>query len=54
MPLTVKEIDNLSCPEGKSQIKRSAGNGLFLFIKIMVQSFGAFVLGTRRSTKRWL
>ena len=33
MSLTVKEIDSLSCPEGKSQIKRSAGNGLFLFVK---------------------
>lgn len=33
MPLTVKEIDSLSCPEGQSQVKRSDGNGLFLFIK---------------------
>lgn len=33
MPLTVQEIKNISCPEGKSQIKRSDGNSLFLLIK---------------------
>lgn len=33
MPLTVQEINNLSCPEDKSQIKKFDGNGLFLLIK---------------------
>ena len=33
MSLKVQEIKNISCPEGKSQIKRSDGNNLFLLIK---------------------
>jgi len=33
MPLTVQEVKNISCPDGKSQIKRSDGNNLFLLIK---------------------
>lgn len=33
MSLTVQEIKNISCPDGKSQIKRSDGNNLFLLIK---------------------
>lgn len=33
MPLKAAEIDNLSCPEDKSQIKRFDSNGLFLLIK---------------------
>jgi hypothetical protein len=33
MPLTVQEIKNISCPDGKSQIKRSDSNNLFLLIK---------------------
>ncbi|PSW48038.1 tyrosine-type recombinase/integrase [Photobacterium kishitanii] len=34
MALTVQEVKNLSCPDGKSQIKRSDGNNLFLLVKI--------------------
>ena len=33
MPLTIQEIKNLSCPNDKSQIKRSDGNNLFLLVK---------------------
>jgi integrase len=33
MSLTVQEIKNISCPDGKSQIKRSDGNNLFLLVK---------------------
>lgn len=33
MALTVQEVKNLSCPDGKSQIKRSDGNNLFLLVK---------------------
>ncbi len=33
MPLTVQGIKNVSCPEGKAQIKRSDGNNLFLLVK---------------------
>ncbi|HIF9158922.1 TPA: tyrosine-type recombinase/integrase [Photobacterium damselae] len=33
MALTVQEVKNLSCPDGKSQIKRSDGNNLFLLLK---------------------
>lgn len=33
MPLTVQEVKNISCPDGKSQIKRSDGNNLFLLVK---------------------
>ncbi len=33
MPLTALEIKKISCPENKSQIKRSDGNGLFLLVK---------------------
>ena len=33
MPLTVQEVKNISCPDGKSQIKKSDGNNLFLLVK---------------------
>jgi len=33
MPLTVQEVKNLSCPDDKSQIKKSDGNNLFLLVK---------------------
>lgn len=33
MPLTAQEVKNISCPDGKSQVKRSDGNNLFLLIK---------------------
>lgn len=33
MPLKAAEIDNLSCPENKSQIKKFDSNGLFLLVK---------------------
>jgi len=33
MPLTAQEVKNISCPEDKSQIKRSDGNNLFLLVK---------------------
>ena len=33
MALTVLEIKNAICPEGKRQTKKSDGNGLFLLIK---------------------
>lgn len=33
MPLTVQEVKNISCPDVKSQIKRSDGNNLFLLVK---------------------
>lgn len=34
MSLTAQEVKNIICPEGKSQIKRSDGNNLFLLVKI--------------------
>lgn len=34
MALTALEVKNSTCPEGKLQIKKSAGNGLFLLVKI--------------------
>ena len=33
MPLTVLEVKNISCPDDKSQIKKSDGNNLFLLVK---------------------
>jgi integrase len=33
MALTVQEVKNISCPDDKSQIKRSDGNNLFLLVK---------------------
>ncbi|MFC1518100.1 tyrosine-type recombinase/integrase [Pseudomonadota bacterium] len=33
MALTVQEVKNISCPDGKSQIKKSDGNNLFLLVK---------------------
>lgn len=33
MPLTVLEVKNISCPDDKSQIKKSDGNSLFLLVK---------------------
>lgn len=33
MALTIQEVKNISCPDGKSQIKRSDGNNLFLLVK---------------------
>jgi integrase len=33
MSLTVQEVKNTSCPEGKSQLKKSDGNNLFLLVK---------------------
>lgn len=33
MPLTAQEVKNISCPDGKSQIKKSDGNNLFLLVK---------------------
>lgn len=33
MPLTVQEVKNISCPDDKTQIKRSDGNNLFLLVK---------------------
>ena len=33
MALTAMEVKRLSCPEGKKQIKKSDGNGLFLLLK---------------------
>ena len=54
MSLTVQEIKNLSCPDGKSQIKRSDGNNLFLLVKSGGASFGDLGLGMLASTKKWL
>ena len=34
MALTIQEVKNISCPDGKSQIKKSDGNNLFLLVKI--------------------
>ena len=34
MALKALDVKNFSCPVGKSQIKKSDGNGLFLLIKI--------------------
>ena len=36
MSLTAQEVKNLTCPDGKSQIKRSDGNSLFLLVKSTV------------------
>lgn len=33
MPLTAQEVKNISCPEDKSQVKKSDGNNLFLLVK---------------------
>lgn len=33
MALTAMEVKRLTCPEGKKQIKKSDGNGLFLLVK---------------------
>ncbi|RPA35267.1 tyrosine-type recombinase/integrase [Shewanella frigidimarina] len=33
MALTVQEVKNISCPDDKSQIKKSDGNNLFLLVK---------------------
>lgn len=33
MALTAMEVKRITCPEGKSQIKKSDGNGLYLLIK---------------------
>ena len=33
MRLTAQEVKNLSCPNGKNQIKKSDGNSLFLLVK---------------------
>lgn len=33
MALTAMDVKRLSCPEGKKQIKKSDGNGLFLLVK---------------------
>ena len=33
MPLTAQEVKNISCPDDKTQIKRSDGNSLFLLVK---------------------
>lgn len=33
MPLTASQVKSLKCPEGRSQIKKSDGNGLFLLVK---------------------
>jgi len=33
MALTIQEVKNISCPDDKSQIKRSDGNNLFLLVK---------------------
>lgn len=33
MSLTVQEVKNTSCPDGKAQIKKSDGNNLFLLVK---------------------
>ena len=33
MALSIQDVKNLSCPEGKSQIKRSDGNNLFLLAR---------------------
>jgi integrase len=33
MALTAMEVKKLTCPEGRSQIKKSDGNGLFLLVK---------------------
>ncbi|MCD9542889.1 tyrosine-type recombinase/integrase [Photobacterium carnosum] len=33
MALTIQEVKNISCHDGKSQIKRSDGNNLFLLVK---------------------
>jgi integrase len=32
MPLTIQEIRNITCPDDKSQIKKSDGNNLFLLV----------------------
>lgn len=33
MPLTVQEVKNITCPDGKLQVKKSDGNNLFLLVK---------------------
>lgn len=33
MPLVASEVKSLTCPDGRSQIKKSDGNGLFLLVK---------------------
>jgi integrase len=34
MPLTALEVQSISCPEDKKQIKKYDGNGLFLLVKV--------------------
>lgn len=33
MPLAASEVKSLTCPEGRAQIKKSNGNGLFILVK---------------------
>ena len=40
MPLTVLEVKNTSCPDGKSENKKSDGNNFFYWLKKVILSFG--------------